>query len=105
MTTTTPELKIEPKLPMPDFPPSSIRPPMAGWLGGKSRLAKRVIERIPEHRCYCEPFAGAAWMLFRKPESPVEVINDLNRDIITLYRCLQWHLEEFVRFRNWGAPC
>lgn len=78
---------------------------MAGWLGGKSRLAKRVIERIPEHRCYCEPFAGAAWMLFRKPESPVEVINDLNRDIITLYRCLQWHLEEFVRFRNWGAPC
>jgi DNA adenine methylase len=78
-----------------------IRPPLSGWLGGKSRLAKRIIERLPEHSCYCEPFAGAAWVLFRKPESRVEVINDLNREIITLYRCLQWHLEEFLRYFKW----
>ena len=80
----------------------SLRPPLSGWLGGKSRLAKRIIERIPEHGCYCEPFAGAAWVLFRKPESRVEVLNDLNREIVTLYRCLQWHLEEFVRYFKWA---
>lgn len=78
------------------------RPPLAGWLGGKSLLAKEIIARIPEHVCYVEPFCGAAWILFKKPESRVEVINDINKDIITLYRCLQWHLEEFVRYFKWA---
>lgn len=80
---------------------TSCRPPLAGWMGGKSLLAKRIVERIPEHRCYVEPFCGAAWVLFSKPESKVEVINDINREVITLYRCLQWHLEEFVRYFKW----
>ncbi len=70
-------------------------------MGGKSLLAKRVIKRIPEHVCYVEPFAGAAWVLFRKPESKVEVINDINKEVVTLYRCIQWHLEEFVRYFKW----
>ena len=77
---------------------TASRPPLAGWMGGKSLLAKRIVERIPEHTCYVEPFAGAAWVLFRKPESKVEVINDINKEVVTLYRCIQWHLEEFVRF-------
>ena len=89
---------------MPDFTqnyPTKCRPPLAGWMGGKSLLAKRIIERIPEHVCYAEPFAGAAWVLFKKPESRVEVINDINREVVTLYRCIQWHLEEFVRYFKW----
>ena len=56
---------------------------------------------LPEHECYCEPFAGAAWVLFRKPESKVEVINDINRDLVTFYRVIQHHLEEFVRYFKW----
>lgn len=90
---------------MPDssisHPITSCRPPLAGWIGGKSLLAKRIIERMPAHTCYVEPFAGAAWILFRKPESNVEVINDINRDVVTLYRCVQWHLEEFIRYFKW----
>ncbi len=70
-------------------------------MGGKSLLAKRIIERIPEHACYVEPFCGAAWVLFRKGESSVEVINDINKEVVTLYRCIQWHLEEFVRYFKW----
>lgn len=75
----------------------NVRPPLAGWLGGKSRLAKQIISSIPEHTCYCEVFSGAAWVLFRKPESKVEVINDYSRDVSNLYRVIQNHLEEFVR--------
>ena len=63
-----------------------IRPPLAGWIGGKSQLAKRIIESMPEHQCYCEVFAGAAWVLFRKPESAVEIINDRSSDVINLGR-------------------
>ncbi|MCB2187700.1 MAG: DNA adenine methylase [Deltaproteobacteria bacterium] len=76
--------------------------PLRGWLGGKSRLARTIVERIPEHTCYVEPFAGAAWVLFRKPPSKVEVLNDINRDIMTLYRVLQYHLEEFLRYFKWA---
>lgn len=71
-------------------------------MGGKSLLAKRIIERIPAHSCYVEPFAGAAWVLFRKPESTVEVLNDINLDIVTLYRVVQHHLDEFVRYFRWA---
>lgn len=39
--------------------------------------------------------------MFRKHESKIEVINDINKDVVTLYRCLQWHLEEFLRYFKW----
>ena len=72
------------------------------WVGGKSRLAERIIPLIPDHACYCEVFAGAAWLLFKKPESKSEVINDINVDLVTLYRVVQHHLEEFVRYFRWA---
>ena len=78
------------------------RPPLAGWLGGKSKLAKLIVERLPPHNCYVEPFAGAAWVLFRKAESPSEIINDINRDVVNLYRVVQHHLDEFIRFFRWA---
>lgn len=71
------------------------------WVGGKSKLTATIIPLIPQHKCYAEVFAGAAWVLFRKPESHVEVINDINSDLITLYRVIQNHLEEFVRYFKW----
>lgn len=72
-----------------------------GWLGGKSRLADQIIERIPAHQGYVEVFAGAAWVLFKKPESKVEVINDINRELVTLYRCVKHHLPELVQQFRW----
>lgn len=71
------------------------------WMGGKSLLAKQIVERIPEHRCYCEVFAGAAWVLFKKEESSVEIINDINTDLVTLYRVVKHHLDEFIRYLRW----
>lgn len=72
------------------------------WVGGKSKLTATIIPLIPPHKCYVETFAGAAWVLFRKPESKVEVINDINSDLVTLYRVIQNHLEEFVRYFKWS---
>lgn len=79
-----------------------IRPPLAGWIGGKSQLAKRIIASMPEHTCYVEVFAGAAWVLFRKPESEVEVINDFSRDVVNLYRVIRYHLPAFVDEFRWA---
>lgn len=72
------------------------------WVGGKSHLVDTIVPLIPAHHCYVEVFAGAAWTLFAKPESSVEVINDINGDLITLYRVVQCHLEEFVRYFKWA---
>lgn len=72
-----------------------------GWVGGKSKLTSTIIPLIPDHKCYVEAFAGAAWMLFRKEPVKVEVINDINGDLVTLYRVIQNHLEEFVRYFKW----
>lgn len=71
------------------------------WIGGKSRLAKVIIPRIPPHETYCEAFAGAGWVFFRKDESKYEVLNDLNGDLVMFYRVLKHHLEEFCRQFRW----
>jgi len=71
------------------------------YMGGKSLLVKKIIPRIPVHTCYCEAFAGAAWLLFKKEPSEVEIINDINTDLATLYRVVKHHLEEFIRYLKW----
>ena len=74
---------------------SKPRSPLA-WVGGKSKLTSQIIPLIPEHRCYVEVFAGAAWMLFRKPPSKVEVINDINDELVTFYRVIKHHRTAFI---------
>jgi len=71
--------------------------PVIPWIGGKRRLAKHILPLFPKHVCYCEPFCGAAAMFFMKQPTSVEVINDINNDLVNLYRVIQHHLEEFVR--------
>jgi DNA adenine methylase len=71
-----------------------------GYLGGKSRLAKRIVERIPPHTCYVEPFCGGAWVYFTKPPSNVEVLNDLDGDLVSFWRVIRNHLPEFLRCLN-----
>ena len=76
--------------------------PIIPWIGGKRRLADRLIRLFPPHQCYVEPFAGAAAVFFAKQPSDVEVLNDVNGELINLYRVVQHHLEEFVRQFKWA---
>ncbi len=71
------------------------------WVGGKSRLRKHIIEILPSHTCYVEPFAGAAWVLFGKPPSDVEVINDINEELITFFRVVKHKPEELIKSFEW----
>jgi len=68
------------------------------YIGGKNRLATKIISMLPEHTTYVEPFAGGAQVLFHKMPSNVEVLNDLDFDIVNFFRVCQWHYEEFVRY-------
>lgn len=81
---------------------NQIAMPLVPWIGGKRRLAKHILPLFPEHTCYVEPFAGAAALFFMKESSKVEVLNDVNSDLVNLYRVVQHHLDEFVRQFRWA---
>jgi DNA adenine methylase len=79
--------------------------PIIPWVGGKRRLAKQLLPLIEgtAHTCYVEPFAGAAALLFmRSAPAKAEVLNDVHHDLVTLYRVVQHHLDEFVRQFRWA---
>lgn len=77
--------------------------PIIPWLGGKRRLADKLIPLFPPHECYVEAFCGGAALYFLRPmPAPVEVINDINGELVNLYRVVQHHLEEFVRQFKWA---
>jgi len=81
-------------------PVKAVNPP-APYIGGKRNLAERIIpiiESVP-HNTYVEPFIGMGGIFFRRSEAPkVEVINDISRDVITLFRVLQEHYPHFIDF-------
>jgi len=64
------------------------------YLGGKTQLARRILDLIASrpHRCYAEPFAGAGGIILRRQvPAPVEAINDISGEIINLFRIVQRH--------------
>lgn len=74
--------------------------PLDGWQTPPGRPLDPL---FPPHECYVEVFAGGAALFFMRPQPAlVEVLNDLNGDLVTLYRVVQNHLEEFVRQFKWA---
>jgi len=66
------------------------------WMGGKSKMANRLCQLLPHHTCYVEVFSGAANLLFAKEKSKTEVINDINSELVNLFRIVRWHPREFI---------
>lgn len=59
------------------------------YYGGKQKLCTRILELIPQHTLYCEPFIGGGAIFFGKPPSVVEVLNDTNKELCNFYRTVQ----------------
>lgn len=65
--------------------------------GGKVRIADRIIGLFPAHDCYVEPFGGGAAALLAKDRSRLEVYNDLDGDMVTLFRVLRDRGDDLAR--------
>ena len=77
---------------MPDtcnLAPEAPRRPVLRYHGGKWRLASWILGHFPPHRVYVEPYGGAASLLLRKPRVHAEVYNDLDEEVVGLFRVLR----------------
>ena len=64
--------------------------------GSKWRIADQLVSNIPEHKSYLEPYFGSGAVLFNKPPSPIETINDLDDDVINLFQCIRDHSQQLA---------
>lgn len=83
-----------------------VRPvrPVAPWQGGKRALARTIADRIAAipHERYVEPFVGMGGVFFRRSSRPkMEVINDINREVVNLFRHLQRHYQQLLDVLKW----
>lgn len=65
--------------------------------GSKWNIARQLINMIPPHHSYVEPFFGSGAVLFNKPVSDIETVNDLDSDVTNLFRCIQIDSERLAR--------
>jgi DNA adenine methylase len=67
----------------------SVKRPALRYHGGKWKLAPWIISYFPDYRVYVEPYGGAASVLLRKERSYAEIYNDMDGEIVNLFRVLR----------------
>ncbi len=71
--------------------------------GGKFYARRLILDVLPDHQGYCEPFAGGASIFFAKPKSAVSVLNDLDEDVINTLICIRDDVEGLISLLH-GVP-
>ncbi len=72
-----------------------MKPPFA-YYGGKIGMARRIVAMLPPHRTYIEPFFGSGAVLFAKPPASCEIVNDVDRNVVTFFRVLRERTDELI---------
>jgi DNA adenine methylase len=67
------------------------------YYGGKQSLLKYLLPLIPPHTLYCEPFFGGGALLFAKPPSETEIINDLNGEVVNFFKVVKTKFKELQK--------
>lgn len=71
---------------------------LLNYPGAKWGMAKEIIALMPPHRSYLEPFFGSGAVLFNKPPSAIETVNDIDGDIVNFFRVLREQPEKLAAF-------
>ena len=57
--------------------------------GAKWGMAQKIVSLMPPHRSYLEPFFGSGAVLFNKPKSAIETVNDIDGEIVNFFKVLR----------------
>lgn len=76
-------------------------PRILHYPGSKWSMAEWIISHMPPHQTYLEPFFGSGAVFFNKAPSPLETINDLDGDVVNLFRVIRDRPEELARLVYW----
>ena len=57
--------------------------------GAKCRLANWIVNNMPKHSVYLEPYAGSLSVLLNKPRCHIETVNDLHGEVVNFFRVLR----------------
>jgi len=68
------------------------------YAGGKFYARKLILEHLPPHESYCEPFAGGASIFFAKPKAKDSHLNDLDHTLMLVYRVIRDRPEDLIAF-------
>lgn len=71
--------------------------PVLKYPGSKWKMAEWIISLMPPHKSYLEPFFGSGAVFFKKEPSRIETINDMDGEIVNLFRCIREEPEELMR--------
>lgn len=71
--------------------------PIVKRAGGKTRLLKYLLPLVPDHTCYVEVFGGGAALMLGKERSSVEIYNDLDQELVNVFRQAKYHSKELRR--------
>ena len=64
--------------------------------GGKWRISDWIVSHFPKHKVYLEPFFGSGAVLFNKPPSAIETVNDIDGDITNFFKVLREQPEKLL---------
>lgn len=70
---------------------------LLNYPGAKWGMAKEIVSIMPPHRSYLEPFFGSGAVLFNKPPSAIETVNDIDGDIVNFFAVLREQSEDLAR--------
>jgi DNA adenine methylase len=73
-----------------------LRPPLP-YYGGKQTIAPAVVDLMPEHAIYVEPYAGSLAVLLAKHPVKREIVNDLDGELVTFWRVLRDRPDDLAR--------
>lgn len=65
--------------------------------GSKWSICQWIIGMFPSHHTYLEPFFGSGAVLFNKPRSNIETVNDLDGNVVNLFECIRKDPERLAR--------
>lgn len=65
--------------------------------GSKWRIADWIVSNMPPHDIYVDPFFGSGAVFFSKPESRLEVLNDIDGNVVNFFKVCRDHPDDLAR--------